>query len=70
MLEIEVEQLPGKTFSNLMILDARYVSQIHVADELSSAVLNEPGNTLHSDEHQRKAIHTYHMIITKEIPPP
>ena len=32
-----------------MMLEARYVAQIHVADELRNAVLNEPANILHSD---------------------
>ena len=49
LLEIEVAQLHGKTVSNLMMLEARYVAQIHVPDELSNAVLSDPDNTLHSD---------------------
>ena len=58
LLEIELSQLPGKTFSNLMMLEAQYVAQIHVADELSNAVLNDPDNTLHSDGTSKKG-HSY-----------
>ena len=58
LLEIEVPQLPGKTFSNLMMLEALYVAQIHVADELSSIILNDPDNTLHSDGTSKKG-HSY-----------
>ena len=55
---LEVAQLPGKTFSNLMMLEAPYVAQIHVADELSITILNDPDNTLHSDGTSKKG-HSY-----------
>ena len=58
LLEIEVAQLHGRTFSNLMILEARYVAQIHVPDELSNAVLSDPDNTLHYDGTLKKG-HSY-----------
>ena len=61
---IEVEQLPKTTFANYMLLEARMLAQIQVADELTSAdfIINEE-NTLHSDGTSKKG----HSYLTYDI---
>ena len=55
LLGIEVTQLTKPTFANYMLLEARYVAQIHVADKLTKAVEN---STLYSDGTSKKG-HSY-----------
>ena len=65
LLGIDAVKLPGSTFSNYMLLEARYVAQIHVADELCKTFTEEDPqqNTLHSDGTSKKG----HGYMTYDI---
>ena len=51
LLGVKVTQLPKPTFANYILWEARYVAQIHVADELTNAVEN---STPYSDGTSKK----------------
>ena len=65
LMGIEAVKLPGRTFANYMLLEARYVAQIQVADELSKTFceIDPQLNTLHSDGTTKKG----HGYMTYDI---
>ena len=65
LVGIEVDKLPKATIANYMLLEARMVAQIQVADELTRADFSlNAKNTLHSDGTSRKG-HSYQTYDIK-----
>ena len=65
LVGIEVDKLPKATIANYMLLEARMVAQIQVADELTRADFSlNAENTLHSDGTSRKG-HSYQTYDIK-----